>query len=131
MQKYEDRLLLLEHSQAEQRKEEGRKKARDAYRIKKGIPTDIPLLPRGGARNCKNYTEEELAEKADASKKYQILYQKQYRMSQKLRLLQQTTLQLMEKQAQLIKELENKGCSAEKEIELYKGFEQYFVSLQQ
>jgi len=113
----------------EQNKDEGRKKARDAYRIKMGIPTDLPLLPRGGARNCKNYTEDVLAEKAEALKKYQAEYQKMYRKKKSILALRKKTLELMDKQATLIKTLQAEGHSATNEIEMYKGFEQYFMLL--
>ncbi len=121
--------MLLECSFVEQQKEEGRKKARDAYRIKMGIPTDIPLLPRGGARNCKHYTEDVLEKKAEDAKKYQSEYQKMYRKKQSLLALQKKTLELMDKQASLIKTLQAEGHSATQEIEKYKGFEQYFMLL--
>ncbi len=126
---YNEKKMLLELSADEQKKEEGRKKARDAYRIKMGIPTDLPLLPRGGARNCKNYTEDVLAEKAEALKKYQAEYQKMYRKKKSIVALQKKTLELMDKQATLIKTLQADGHSATNEIEMYKGFEQYFMLL--
>lgn len=129
LQQLADKAALLECSKVEQQKEEGRKKARDTYRLKMGIPTDLPLLPRGGARNCKNFTEEELRIKEMASKKYQQLYQRQYRENKSRQALKQKTLELMEKKAEQIKLLIEAGQNADLQISEYQGFEQYFMTL--
>ncbi len=57
-----------------------RERARNAYRIKHGIPLDAPLIQRGGARNVKYHTEEQKAERRDMDRKYQREYQKKYRL---------------------------------------------------
>ncbi len=129
MQDISDKSALLECSWAEQQKEQNRKKARDAYRIKMGIPTDLPLLPRGGAHNCKNFTEEQLAEKAAASKKYQKDYQKKYREKKTMDTLRKKTLELMAEYAVLITHLNMEGQDASVEQTAYKGFETYLQSL--
>lgn len=129
LQEFYDKSALLECSLVEQQKEERRKKARDAYRIKMGIPTDLPLLPRGGAHNCKNFTEEQLAEKAAASKIYQKDYQKKYREKKVTDALKKKTLELMAEYAVLITHLNMEGQDASVEQTAYKGFETYLQLL--
>jgi hypothetical protein len=46
--------VVEEVEQIEIMKEKNKKRARDAYRLKKGIDTEAPLIQRGGARNIKN-----------------------------------------------------------------------------
>jgi len=60
-------------------KEFTRENARNAYRIKKGIPLDAPLIQRGGARNVKYHTPEEKEERQKMGREYQKEYQKKYR----------------------------------------------------
>lgn len=129
-QKIEDKQILLETSVSEQLREEARKKARDAYRIKNGIPTELPLLPRGGARNCKHYSEEELEMKHEASKIYQINYQKDYNKRKKHEALKRKTLELMNEQASIINNINKEGGDATNEIKIYKDYELYFKLLE-
>lgn len=56
-----------------------RERARNAYRIKKGIPLDAPLIQRGGARNVKYHTQEQKEERQTMDREYQREYQKKYR----------------------------------------------------
>lgn len=56
-----------------------RERARNAYRIKKGIPLDAPLIQRGGARNIKYHTQEQKEERQTMERIYQREYQKKYR----------------------------------------------------
>lgn len=56
-----------------------RQRAREHYRKKVGIPVDVPLLPRGGARNIKYVTEEDKQAHINKTKEYQREYQLKYR----------------------------------------------------
>ena len=60
-------------------KETNRERARNAYRMKVGIPLDAPLIQRGGAHNVKYHTPEQKAEKQELDREYQREYQKKYR----------------------------------------------------
>ena len=60
-------------------KETNRERARNAYRMKVGIPLDAPLIQRGGAHNVKYHTPEQKAEKQEMDREYQREYQKKYR----------------------------------------------------
>lgn len=60
-------------------KETNRERARNAYRMKVGIPLDAPLIQRGGAHNVKYHTPEQKAEKQELDREYQRKYQKKYR----------------------------------------------------
>jgi hypothetical protein len=66
-------------SDEDDKKEKARERARNYYRIKQGIPTDAPLIQRGGAHNVKYHTEAEKAERARLEKEYQKEYQQKYR----------------------------------------------------
>lgn len=68
-----------------------RKRAREYYRKKVGIPVDAPLLPRGGVRNFKYVTEEDKQERINKTKEYQREYQLKYRQ-RKAELKKQTLL---------------------------------------
>ena len=60
-------------------KETNKERARNAYRMKVGIPLDAPLIQRGGAHNVKYHTPEQKAEKQEIDREYQREYQKKYR----------------------------------------------------
>lgn len=60
-------------------KETNRERARNAYRMKVGIPLDAPLIQRGGAHNVKYHTPEQKAERQEMDREYQKEYQKKYR----------------------------------------------------
>lgn len=64
---------------AKDEKETNRERARNAYRMKVGIPLDAPLIQRGGAHNVKYHTPEQKAEKQEMDREYQREYQKKYR----------------------------------------------------
>jgi hypothetical protein len=57
-----------EFLQVEIMKEKNKKRARDAYRLKKGIDTEAPLIQRGGARNIKHglWSAEKINERREA-----------------------------------------------------------------
>jgi len=64
---------------AKDEKETNRERARNAYRMKVGIPLDAPLIQRGGAHNVKYHTPEQKAERQEMDREYQKEYQKKYR----------------------------------------------------
>jgi predicted GIY-YIG superfamily endonuclease len=71
-----------------------RERARNAYRIKHGIPLDAPLIQRGGARNVKYHTEEQKAERRIMDREYQREYQKKYRS---IKLHEREIMEIVEK----------------------------------